>query len=91
MNLRVSRVSRVSARRSQLRPRSCGGVKDGAICARGGHRGFLMGRKYKKAALFVFILIKKRKPIEILLFLCFEREIIIESNFISRKRKDNIC
>ena len=42
------RVSRVSARSSQLRPRSCRGVRDGAICARGGHRGFLMGRNYKK-------------------------------------------
>lgn len=44
MNLRVSRVS---ARRSQLRPRSCRGVRNGAICEAGGHRIF-MGESTKK-------------------------------------------
>ena len=34
------RVSCVSARSSQLRPRSCRGVRDGAICEGGGHDFF---------------------------------------------------
>lgn len=37
------RVLRVSPRRSRLRPCSCRGVRDGAICGGGGHKGCLVG------------------------------------------------
>ncbi len=49
------RVSHVSARRSQLRPRSCRGVRDGAIWAFVVHRWFLTGQTYIKFPNFMSV------------------------------------
>jgi hypothetical protein len=54
---------RVSARRSQLRPRSCRGVKDETICAGGGH--------------WIFDGAKLQKNREIALNLCKTVKIVI--------------